>query len=67
MEAIENYKEGAAVNYFTNNYNTTDSEVVNNVTGNPTFNYYADKLIELYEKTMKEKDAEIERLRQLLK
>jgi transcriptional regulator with XRE-family HTH domain len=64
VEAIENYRPDAAVSYISNNYSNSTGNQVN---GNATFNYYADKLIELYEKTLKEKDAEIERLRQLVK
>ena len=63
VEAIENFKEDAAVSYISNTYTNSTGNQIN---GNPTYNYYADKLIELYEKTMKEKDAEIERLRQQL-
>ena len=64
VEAIENYKPDAAVSYISNNYSNSTGNQVN---GNATFNHYADKLIELYEKMLKEKDAEIERLRQQLK
>jgi transcriptional regulator with XRE-family HTH domain len=64
VEAIENFQPDAAVSYISNTYSNSTGNQIN---GNATFNYYADKLIELYEKTLKEKDAEIERLRQLVK
>jgi transcriptional regulator with XRE-family HTH domain len=67
VEAIENFKEDAAVSYISNTFSNTSSDNVNNVYGSqtsPTFYYYTDKMIELYERMLKEKDAEIERLRQ---
>jgi transcriptional regulator with XRE-family HTH domain len=67
VDAIENFKEDAVVSYISNTFTNTSSDNVNNVYGsqnNPTFYYYADKMIELYERMLKEKDAEIERLRQ---
>jgi transcriptional regulator with XRE-family HTH domain len=65
VEAIENFREDAAVSYIANTYNNTNNDSVNNgVQYNPMFNYYADKLIDLYERMLKEKDAAIEQLRQ---
>lgn len=69
VEAIENYKPDAAVSYISNTYSNTNESTGSqtNANGSSTFNHYADKLIELYERMLKEKDAEIERLRQQLK
>jgi transcriptional regulator with XRE-family HTH domain len=69
VEAIENYQPDAAVSYISNTYSNINASTGSqtNANGSSTFNYYADKLIELYEKTLKEKDAEIERLRQQVK
>lgn len=65
VEAIENFREDSAVSFISNNYtNTNNDNVSNGVQNSPTLNYYADKIIELYERIIKEKDAEIERLRQ---
>ncbi|SFD77393.1 DNA-binding transcriptional regulator, XRE-family HTH domain [Chitinophaga sp. CF118] len=65
VEAIENYREDTTVSFISNTYtNTNNDNVSNGIQNSPTLNYYADKLIELYERMLKEKDAEIERLRQ---
>lgn len=65
VEAIENFREDAAMSFISNTYtNTNNDNVCNGVQSNPSIYYYADKLIELYERMLKDKDTEIERLRQ---
>jgi transcriptional regulator with XRE-family HTH domain len=65
-EAIINFDEQAAVNFISNTFNNNSHDQSNfyalNV--NPTFNPL-DKIIELYERIIKEKNEAIERLEKL--
>lgn len=58
--AIENFDEDAAVQIISNTFN--DNAVLNGINYNPTFNP-VDRVVELYERIIKEKNEEIERLR----
>ena len=65
-EAIENFDEERAINIISNTVNNND-----NATGNSLFNYYptinpVDKIIELYERMLKDKTEIIEKLEQML-
>lgn len=61
IEAIENFNEEAAVQIMLNTFN--DHAILNGYNHYPTFNTF-DKLVELYEKWLKEKDEEITRLKE---
>ena len=58
--AIENFDEDAAIQIISNTFN--DNAVLNGINYNPTFNP-VDRVVELYERMLKKKDQEIERLR----
>ena len=65
-EAIENFDEEKAINIISNTVNNSD-----NATGNSLFSYYptinpVDKIIELYERMLKDKTDMIEKLEQML-
>lgn len=60
VEAIKNFDEEGALNIISNTFN--DNAVLNGILYNPTFNPI-DKLIELYERMLKEKDEIIESLK----
>jgi len=62
VEAIKNFDEQAAVNVISSTINNHDNS---SVYGNYQFNPL-DKVIELYERMLKDKDAMIERLEKLL-
>ncbi|MCX6318079.1 MAG: helix-turn-helix transcriptional regulator [Bacteroidetes bacterium] len=63
VEAITNFDEEAAVNVIANTiYNHDHGAVIN---FQPTFNP-VDKIVEILERTIKEKDKEIAKLRKLL-
>ncbi len=60
-EAIKNFNEEATINFISNTF--TDNQFAGyTVNNNPTFNPL-DKVVELYERMLKEKDAEIESLK----
>jgi hypothetical protein len=66
VEAIRNFDEDAAITIVANTVNNND-----HVTGNSLFMYKpsfnpVDKVVELYERLLKEKDAEIEALKKQL-
>ena len=63
VEAIKNFDEEKALNIISNTFN--DHAVLNGVLYNPTFNPL-DKVIELYERMLKEKTNMIEKLEELL-
>jgi len=58
-DALEKLDDAAAVNILSNTFN--DSSQLNGILYHPTFNP-VDKLIEVYEVRLREKDAEIARL-----
>lgn len=58
-EAIKNFDEEKAVQIISNTFN--DSSILNGINYYPTFNA-VDKVVELYERMLKEKDEVIEKL-----
>jgi transcriptional regulator with XRE-family HTH domain len=65
-EAIKNFDEEKAINIISNTVNNND-----HASGNSLFNYYPtinpiDKIIELYERMLKDKTDMIEKLEQML-
>jgi hypothetical protein len=62
-EAIRNFDEDKAVQIISNTFH--DSSVLNGINYYPTFNP-VDKVIELYERMLKDKTEMIEKLEQLL-
>ena len=60
VEAIKNFDEEKAVQIISNTFN--DSSVLNGINYYPTFNAI-DKLVELYERMLKEKDELIAELK----
>jgi transcriptional regulator with XRE-family HTH domain len=67
VEAIKNFDEQAAVNFISNTFNNNshDTSTFNVLNLNPTFNPI-DKIIELYERMLKDKTDMIEKLEELL-
>ncbi|MNK11697.1 Helix-turn-helix domain protein [compost metagenome] len=66
VEAFENLDEEQVVNIISNTVNNSD-----NAFGNSLYNYYPtfnplDKMVELYERMLKEKDEMIEKLERLI-
>ena len=62
-DAIKNFDEDSAINIISNTVNNSDSATGNSVFSyQPTFNPI-DKIVEILERTIKEKDEEIARLR----
>lgn len=61
IEAIENFNEEAAVQIMLNTFN--DNAILNGYNHYPTFNP-VDKLVDVYEKWLKEKDDEIRKCRE---
>ncbi|MEJ7671699.1 MAG: helix-turn-helix transcriptional regulator [Chitinophagaceae bacterium] len=64
VEAIKNFDEEKAVHIISNTFN--DSSILNGINYNPTFNPI-DKMVELYERMLKEKTEMIEKLERLVK
>lgn len=64
VEAIKNFDEQAAVSFISSTFN--DNAVGYAATYSPTFNPI-DKVVELYERMLKEKDAMIEELKGMVK
>lgn len=68
VEAFQNFDEEAAINVIANTFNNHDhsnpqfASVINN---SPTFNPL-DKMVELYERMLKEKDEMIDKLEKLI-
>ncbi len=63
VDAIKNFNEEAALNIINNTFN--DNAVLNGILYNPTFNPI-DKVVELYERMIKERDEKISMLEKLL-
>jgi len=62
-DAIKNFDEDSAINIISNTVNNSDSATGNSLFSyQPTFNPI-DKIVEILERTIKEKDEEIARLR----
>lgn len=69
VEAFKNFDEEAAFNIISNTYNNTSNEhstlIASSVNYQPTFNTI-DKVIELYDKLLKEKDEKIALMEKML-
>lgn len=63
VEAIKNFNEEAALNIINNTFH--DNSALNGILYNPTFNPI-DKVVELYERMIKERDEKIALLEKLL-
>ena len=62
-DAIKNFDEDSAINIISNTVNNSDSATGNSLFSyQPTFNPI-DKIVEILERTIKEKDEEIARIR----
>ena len=66
VEAIKNFDEQAAINIISTNFTSHDHSTMNGVNYYPTFNPI-DKVVELYERMLKDKNEMIDRLEALLK
>jgi hypothetical protein len=64
VEAIKNFDEMAALNIISNTFTSNDTSTLNAINYYPTFNPI-DKMVELYERLLKEKEAMIEGLKKL--
>jgi transcriptional regulator with XRE-family HTH domain len=64
-EAIKNFDEEAAINVISNTFNSHDNSTLNAVNHQCNFNPL-DKVIELYERMLKDKTDLIEKLEQML-
>jgi transcriptional regulator with XRE-family HTH domain len=60
-EVIKNFNEESAMNIISNTFSSHDNSTLHAINYQPTFNP-VDKIVELYERMLKEKDAIIERL-----
>lgn len=63
VEAIKNFNEEAALNIINNTFH--DNSALNGILYNPTFNPI-DKVVELYERMIKERDEKIALLEKML-
>lgn len=66
VDAIKNFDEQAAINIISTNFTSHDHSTMNGVNYYPTFNPI-DKVVELYERMLKDKNEMIDRLEALLK
>ena len=66
LDAIKNFDEEAAINVISNTFTSQDSSTLNAINYYPTFNP-VDKIVELYERMLKDKNEMIEKLEGLLK
>ena len=62
VDAIKNFDEEKAINIFSNTFQ--DSSILNGYNFQPTFNPI-DKVVELYERMIKDRDAMIEELKKM--
>ena len=65
VEAIKNFDEQAAINIIATTFSSHDHSTMNGVNFHPTFNPI-DKVVELYERMLKDKDDLIEKLEGLI-
>jgi transcriptional regulator with XRE-family HTH domain len=65
VEAIKNFDEMAALNIISNTFTSNDTSTLNAINYYPTFNPI-DKMVELYERMLKDKDAMIEELKKMI-
>lgn len=66
VEAIKNFDEQAAINIISNTFTSNDTSTLNAINYYPTFNPL-DKIVELYERMIKDRDMMIEELRKMNK
>lgn len=64
-EAIENFDEEQAVNIISNTFTSNDTSTLNAVNIQPTFNPL-DKMVELYERMLKQQQEMIDKLEKLI-
>ncbi|MGI9582811.1 XRE family transcriptional regulator [Chryseobacterium sp. RRHN12] len=64
-EAIENFDEEQAVNIISNTFTSNDASTLNAVNIQPTFNPL-DKIVELYERMLKQQQEIIDKLEKLI-
>jgi transcriptional regulator with XRE-family HTH domain len=64
VEAIKNFDEEKAINIISNTFTSNDASTLNAINYYPTFNP-VDKIIELYERMLKDKDEMIEELKKM--
>ncbi|HIB8179682.1 TPA: helix-turn-helix domain-containing protein [Elizabethkingia anophelis] len=64
-EAIENFDEEQAVNVISNTFTSNDTSTLNAINIQPTFNPL-DKMVELYERMLKQQQDMIEKLERLI-
>ncbi|QBJ85075.1 XRE family transcriptional regulator [Chryseobacterium gleum] len=64
-EAIENFDEEQAVNIISNTFTSNDASTLNAVNIQPTFNPL-DKMVELYERMLKQQQEMIDKLEKLI-
>ncbi|MEF9478608.1 XRE family transcriptional regulator [Chryseobacterium sp. 1B4] len=64
-EAIENFDEEQAVNIISNTFTSNDASTLNAVNIQPTFNPL-DKIVELYERMLKQQQEMIDKLEKLI-
>ncbi len=65
VEAFQNFDEEQAINVISNTFTSNDSSTLNAINPYGTFNP-VDKVVELYERMLKEKDEMITKLERLL-
>ena len=64
VEAIKNFDEEKAINIISNTFTSNDASTLNAINYYPTFNP-VDKIVELYERMIKDRDVMIEELRKI--
>ncbi|MBE4949139.1 helix-turn-helix domain-containing protein [Chryseobacterium culicis] len=64
-EAIENFDEEQAVNIISNTFTSNDTSTLNAINVQPTFNPL-DKMVELYERMLKQQQEMIDKLEKLI-
>ncbi|WP_407494420.1 helix-turn-helix domain-containing protein [Elizabethkingia anophelis] len=64
-EAIENFDEEQAVNIISNTFTSNDTSTLNAINIQPTFNPL-DKMVELYERMLKQQQDMIDKLERLI-
>ncbi len=65
-EAIKNFDEQSALNIISNTFTSQDSSTLNAINYYPTFNPI-DKIVELYERMLKDKNEMIQQLQNIIK
>ncbi|MCT3981361.1 helix-turn-helix transcriptional regulator [Elizabethkingia anophelis] len=65
VEAIQNFDEEQAVNIISNTFTSNDTSTLNAINVQPTFNPL-DKMVELYERMLKQQQDMIDKLEKLI-